>query len=470
MDLVSQVSLGSDVSWIIAASVFVESFIRGLFGMGVDGYSIAYYMYKPLNVNLLPFNQVTFYYAGNEIFTQFTNGGLLWLLVWIFVGYCIIKVFIKDLKNIKTYSDQTNSWKLVIFNLSILVIYISSFFVTYSVLVVFLLLTLITFREIVKDMLKKGTGDRFVMKLWAVNLNTANRDSKSGGSMNLFMTVLISCISVAVLGVWISKTVASVYALKAESFFVEQNSKYQDDNYPSMEEREAFTASMTYFYEKAVKFDKNNPLYNRKLGLMYLERVGIAAEKYSTLDFHEEENTELISNVGIWKNNVIDATRKSIDISPNVYANWEARSRIYMGLVGMGFFDYTPEAIFSLEKAIELNPVNFELFYSTAQVHIIKGERDSALAALTKVLGINPQHIPSILLAADINKDNGNTEVYESYLKAAKKILETQGNTDSDVYTEVTKQLNAITPTEALEESVETDQTEDQEETGSDEQ
>jgi hypothetical protein len=445
MDLVSQVSLGSDVSWMIAASVFVESFIRGLFGMGVDAYSIAYYLYKPLNVNLLPFNQVTFYYAGSEVFTQFTNGGLLWLLVWLFLGYCIVRIFIKDLKNIKGYSDQINSWKLVILNFSILIIYISSFFATYSVLVLFLLLTLISLREIVKDIIKKGTGDRFIMKLWAVNLNTTNRDSKSGGSMNLFVTVIISCISVAILGMWISKTVSTVYALKAESFFVEQNNKYQEDNYPSMDQRESFIASMTHFYDKAVDFDKSNPLYNRKLGLMYLERVGIAAEKYSKLEGEEDENSELIRNVRIWKNNVIDATRKSIDISPNIYANWEARSRIYMGLVGMGFYDYTPEAIFSLERAIELNPVNFELFYSTAQVHIIKGERDSALASLTKVLGINPQHIPSILLAADINKDNGNIEVYESYLKAAKKILETQGNTDVEVYTEITKQLNAIT-------------------------
>ena len=105
---------------------------------------------------------------------------------------------------------------------------------------------------------------------------------------------------------------------------------------------------------------------------MYLERVGIAAERYSKSAGEEEANSELIRDVGVWKNYVIDSTRKSIDLSPAVYSNWEARSRIYMGLVGMGFYDYTSDAIFSLEKALELNPLNFELHYSMAQVYIVK--------------------------------------------------------------------------------------------------
>ncbi len=468
MDLVAQVSLGSDVSWMIAASVFVESFIRGVFGMGVDTYSIAYYLYKPLNINLLAFNQVTFYYAGSELFTQFTNGGLLWLLAWLFLVFSLIKTFVKDIKNIRAYSDHSTIWKLLILNLSILIIYISSFFLTYSVLVLFLLLALVSFREIIKDILKKGTGDRFVLKLWAVNLNTSNQDGKSTNNLNIFLTILFSSITVAILGFWIMKGVSSMYALKAESYFVEQNSKYQGDNYPSIEERETFIASMTHYYSKAVDFDKGNSLYNRRLGLMYLERVGIAAERYSKLEQEEDANTDLIRNVGIWKNNVIDSTRKSIDLSPNVYANWEARARIYMGLVGMGFYDYTPEALFSLEKAIELNPLNFELHYSMAQIYVIKGEKDSALASLTKVLGINPQHIASILLAGDLNKEKGNMDVYESYLKAAKKILETQGNTNLDVYNEVTKQLNSITNTE--ESTTETEESTQQEETSESEE
>jgi hypothetical protein len=92
-----------------------------------------------------------------------------------------------------------------------------------------------------------------------------------------------------------------------------------------------------------------------------------------------------------------------------------------------------------------------------AQIYVIKGEKDNALASLTRVLSINPQHIVSILLAGDLNKEKGNMDVYESYLKAAKKILETQGNTNLDVYNEVTKQLNSINSTEESTTEVVTD-------------
>jgi hypothetical protein len=56
------------------------------------------------------------------------------------------------------------------------------------------------------------------------------------------------------------------------------------------------------------------------------------------------------------------------------------------------------------------------------------------------------------MLAADINNQKGNTTVYESYLKAAKKILETTSQTNTDVYKQITDKLNEIaskTTTEA---------------------
>jgi len=88
--------------------------------------------------------------------------------------------------------------------------------------------------------------------------------------------------------------------------------------------------------------------------------------------------------------------------------------------------------------------LNFELYYYKAQLNVISGDKDGALSALTQVLGINPQHVASIMLAGEINKEKGNIEVYESYLKAAKKILEIQGNTDIALYNEISNQLNEL--------------------------
>jgi len=202
---------------------------------------------------------------------------------------------------------------------------------------------------------------------------------------------------------------------------------------------------MVYYYATAAKFDGNNPLIDRKTGTMYLELVGLAAEEYSTSNAQTGESSELITNVGKWKNYALDYTRKSIDISKAVYANWESRAGVYLGLVGMGFNDYTSDSLYSLEKASELNPLNYEIYYNEAQVYVVNNDKDNALAALTKALSINAQHIPSIMLAAEINKQKGNMDVYESYLKAAKKIMENNSQTGTDVYQTVVEELNKLT-------------------------
>jgi tetratricopeptide (TPR) repeat protein len=133
-----------------------------------------------------------------------------------------------------------------------------------------------------------------------------------------------------------------------------------------------------------------------------------------------------------------------------------------MGLIGLGFSDYTTDAIYALDKAIELKPLNYELYYSKAQIYLINGEKDNSLASLTEEFGINPQHVPSLLLAGEINREKGSIDIYESYLKAAKKVLEAQGQENSETYRSINNQLNEI-PSDG--ESVEKTQTSDDENT-----
>ncbi|MHC1716551.1 MAG: tetratricopeptide repeat protein [Candidatus Dojkabacteria bacterium] len=447
INIVAQVSLGLDLSWSVASSVFVNSFSNGLFGFGPDTYSIAYNLFKPVNASLLAFNNVNFYYSGNEILTQFANGGLFWFGCWILFGFLLVKSVFSDFSKIKQYGSSDASWYLVIINFILVLIYLSSLFTPFFVITTFLLLVSIAFRCVLRDILNKGTADKFVLKLWTANLDTESGDGRNFKNLNVLITIVISVISLGVFSMWISKGIASFYTLKAEAYFVEQNKKYEGDVYPTMEEREEFTSLMSKYYGKAVEFDKDNTFFNRKKGLMYLEKIGIAAEKYSKLG-ESDDKEGIIKDVGMWKNYTIDSVRKSIDLSPSVYANWEASTRVYMGLVGMGFYDYVADALYSIDKAIETNPSNYELYYSKAQIYVIKSEKDSALASLTKALSINPQHIPSILLAGDLNKEKGNQDVYVSYLKAAKKILEVQGNTNLEIYNEISKQLNATTTEE----------------------
>lgn len=442
LELVTQLTLGSDVSWVVAASVFVDSLWRGMVGMGVDTYSIAYNRFKPLNQNLLNLNDVNFYYAGNEIFTKFANGGLIWLMAWFFFGFLIYKLVSRDYKELKAYKNNSLGSFLLLTDFAIIFIFLSSIFTTYSVLVIFILIFLISISTVLRNILRKENADKFVLRLWAVDLSA---DSKGAGiqNLNVFLTIATLIIMSILIGLTSYKVVSSAYLLKAEAYYIQQNNLFTGEVYPTIEERETFVSSMSEYYTKALKYDKNNPLINRKDGLMSLEKVGIAAERYSQAT--EESDTDaLLKDVGLWKNYAIDSTRKSIDLSPAVYDNWEARLRIYMGLIGLGFNDYTADAIYSLEKAATLKPLNYNLYYSKAQIYVINGEQDNALAALTQVFGINPQHVQSLMLAAEINRGKGNMEVYESYLKATKKVLETVGETSTEAYQAVVKQLNEI--------------------------
>jgi tetratricopeptide (TPR) repeat protein len=263
---------------------------------------------------------------------------------------------------------------------------------------------------------------------------------------NIFLTILVSVLALFFVGILGSRGLASLHTLRAESFIIQENRKYDGETaVPTIEDREVFLDSVDDFYLKAINFDRNNPLYNRKRALIMLEKIRVLVERFSEVD---EEDSELrdqyITTITELKSVAIDLSRKSTDISPSIYSNWLTRSTVYTSLVGVGFEEHIPDALSSLDRAVSLNPLNFQLYYSMAQVYIVKGEQENALGLLGRVLEINPQHIPSILLAADLYKEAGNTEAYASYLQAAQQILENEEATDLDIYGEIVKALEAL--------------------------
>jgi tetratricopeptide (TPR) repeat protein len=252
---------------------------------------------------------------------------------------------------------------------------------------------------------------------------------------------------VSLLGVLFAKTVSSYHVLRAEAYSVSENRKYQDDPeaQPTLEDREKFILAMDDYYSKALSLDRNNPLYNRKKTLILLEQLSIVAEAYSQIDEEDtEQRDQYLQAIMALKSNAIDFARKTTDISPAVYANWLTRSTVYTGLVGLGFNEHISDAISSLERAITLNPLNYELYYTLAQVHIVKGDQETALQYLQGVLQINPRHIPSILLVADLSKEAEDLETYTAYLQAAKLILEQEEATELDLYQEIVTALEEV--------------------------
>ncbi|MDD4381938.1 MAG: hypothetical protein PHE21_01165 [Candidatus Dojkabacteria bacterium] len=453
IELVTQVSLGNDISWVIASSVLMTSLGRALFGLGVDTYTIAYNLYKPLNKSLVAFNQVNFYSAGNEILTKVSSNGFIWVVAWIFFGFLLFRTLVNDIKKIKEYDSETNSWMLLIIDFTLILIFISSIFITYTVIIFFIIFLLITLHIIVKDSLVRGTTDRFALKLSTMNVTYKSQTEKSLRNINILITVVLCIIFSSVLFVLGKKVVSSAYLLKAESYILEQNKKYIDGRVPTFDERNVFVDSLSHFYSTAAKYDAQDSLANRKTGMIYLEKLGLLAEMYNYSENDNEKKT-LLNDASKWRNYTLEFTGESIKRNPYVYANWDSRYRAFLGLISMGYNDYFNDAEDAIEKGIELNPNNFELYYSKAQIQILLNNNIKAQESLIKVLSINPQHVPSLVLMGRINKDYGNIDIYESYLKAAKKVLESIGSTDTDEYKQISSELLDIPREESQEEEI----------------
>jgi len=445
--LMNEITLGFDLSWIITGSVLVRSFFGGIFGIGIGAYSVAYHLFKPLDAGLLSLGDATFHAGVNEVLTKMTTGGLMWFLIWLFVGYLIVKGFISDLKSANIAGDKGGTWRFLMVDIVVLTIFFSSFLLSYSVLVMFLLLIFVSVRSVIREYLNKSTEDKFLLKFWALNMSSGAEGNSSLQNFNIFLTVIVAIATLVLFGVWGSKTLASLHILRSESYTVEANKKFVEnpDLEPTQEEREEFLNTLDNFYISAYNLDKNNPLYNRKRTLIVLEKVRLLAESFSEV---EEEETELrdqyINAIMLVKGEAVDLARESTDYAPAVYANWLTRSTLYTGLVGIGIEEHVTDSLTSLERAINLNPLNYQLYYSMAQIYIVKGEQENALGALSRVLEINPRHIPSIVLAADLYREAENLEMYAAYLQAAQQILEEEEATELEIYSEIVKALEAL--------------------------
>lgn len=438
--LVEQLNINPDVSWSITTSVLTKSKMRGLVGSGVDTYITAFNQYKPQSINNLPYINSGFFYAENDFLTRITNQGFLWIVVWLFFGFLLVKSIREDVLRMRSFSDSIGVLHLAIVDSVLLFVYISSIFSVYSVLVLFLFVILIGIRAVLRDFLAKGSEEKVMFKLWAVNINSKDSGDRAMYNVNIVLTILLVLSSLFLLCIWFRKAVSSTYLLRAQSYVSSENKKAGDAG-ASLEKRKEVADKMDKYYSHALTYDGSNPAVYRDRALIYFEQASIALAKYSAEKDPEKVDQAIIREIGELKNKSIDSARRAIEISPNIYANWETMKNIYMGFVGMGMSDYIADAVYSLDKGLELNPNNYELFYNKAQLFTVKKEKDNALQALTEVLHMNPQHIPSLVLAAEINKEKGNMDVYKSYLEAARKIYELNNDTDNDIYRQIVKWL-----------------------------
>lgn len=429
--------LGNDMSWNIATSAISSNLGSGIFGLGNDSFSEAYTYFKPATSDVISLGNTSFNSASNEIFTLLTNTGLFGVALWAFLGIALFKIMIQDIKEYK----KNIGLEYLILDTTAVFLFLVSFLLPLSFLLKFSLYIISLFVVIVHNYMRRKKDDLFVIRFWAMDLESSNKNMTG---VNWVFTSIIGLAFVFILIKLFSLTLSTSLLLKAEAYSVRENERFATVEEISMEDRETFMQNMLSNYDNALKYDKSNPVINRRLGLMSLEMLGLVSEQYQDEEISEEDKEALLKQIGTWKNITLDFTRESITTSPYIYANWNSRASAYLGLVGVGLQDYSEDALTALSKGLELNPLDYDAYYKMARVYVIGEDYEKALGALNAVLQINNQHISSLVLAAQIQQENGNTEAYTQYLTAAKEILEAYEQTESDTYQSIVKALEEV--------------------------
>lgn len=437
----TQVSLGGDMSWKIVSSGISNKFLRALIGYGQSTFVMLYNMYKPGTTEMLVFNSTNFYYGSNEIITNLAEGGILFICAWTALGYFLFKELISQIKNLRKNTTSEKTIIMLTLGISSAFIYVSSISCHFGIILKLVLFVLISLWVVASNIDRLKIPEKFVLRMWAVNTDEKriNNIPSGGQNINIVMTVVLVLGFVTLTSVWCRILLSDIYISSTEQYISEKSSEFKE-SVPDDVEREEFIEKSLKGYSKAESLIKMNSLVNRKLALLNLEAVSLYAEQYTHSD-DQNEKEELLDKISVYRRESVNQAQRAVERSPQFYDGWKAASSTYTGLLSIGLKDYSRDALDALNRASDLNPTNYELYYNAAQVYLSDENTEKALTMLVKVLELNPSHVPSIILAGDINKELGKNEIYISYLNAAKAVMEKYGQTDTDMYKEVIKDI-----------------------------
>ncbi|HRX44009.1 MAG TPA: tetratricopeptide repeat protein [Candidatus Dojkabacteria bacterium] len=442
------IRLGSDISWGVSSSSIVGDFFRGLVGLGNDSFGIGYNIFKPSTDATIALGNTTFVTASNEIFTTLSNRGLIGVTVWLLLGLSYLRLLVKNISS----SKKEGAFSSILLGLVALFVYLGSIFLPYSFLMYFVLFVLTILLVAIDS--KENDNDEFLLKFWAVNTGTGSRDiNKTMEGVNWFITILFTVLTLGVIIFLSVRTLGTAYVVRAESYNIEMNTKYQNEPEVTQEVREEYLERIAGYYDNALRYDASNPYINRKSSLIALEIINLLSERYA--DAEENEKEGILSTITTWKNTAIDLSKEAINTSPLTYANWNTRAAVYIGLISVGFSDYSQDALNALQTCVNINPLDYDSYYKAAQIYMVKEDYDKALSTLDTVLRINGQHVPSLILSASILYEQKNTEQAILYLQAAKEILEVNKLDSGETYDNIVKSLEQLGATEEDLEKVE---------------
>jgi tetratricopeptide (TPR) repeat protein len=427
-NIISSLDLSIDFSWQVVSRVLTNSLKNGIFGLGLDSFGVAFTAFKP--VDLVNINLLT---ATNEVLTFLSNAGFLWLVLWLMLGWYIFKNLIQD---IKEYEDRKKI--LTLLDILQVFLYLTSFLTSYTVLIRFLFFLSISLSIIVRNLLDRENVNNVILKIWSIDAGPGKKEESSLTA--IFMTVIVVVLmSLGLLKIG-STVISSLYLLRAESYIGSESEKLGDRD-PTLEEQEKIVDNLYRWYEIALRYDKNNPVTNRKFSNVSIDKLSVLMQKYGEM---EEEDEGVLNDIVNLRSQAFEYSRQAINLSPSLYSNYDSRVDVYLAVINLGYTEYIRDAISVINEAISMNPYDYENYYNRAQLYYLLQNYDLALESSNYALTVKGDYIPALILSANINGINGKKEIQISYLEAAKTILEKNDLEDSELYNDLVEQIERL--------------------------
>lgn len=435
--IITQLTISTDTSLKVATQSLSKSVLGSFLGMGQDTFSIAYNQFRPLDNQTLIINATNFTNANNHLFNILTNRGLIGILAWVILGYFIFKTVYKDIK--KNVVQKEAELFHLIFDGLVVLLYLASIFIYFPFIVTFLLIYSISMSISLKNMQNKDN-----LEVYVINWGVFSHSVENSNTRNMTLGISALILALGVFGlISVGRLAGSAYyTLKAETIAAQGRDKI-NSGLLSEYEKEQMLVAVANNYARGISMNPKSDVLHRRASLVVSQYLEHLAQKYNKTDV-EEDKKNLFEQIAIYVEISVEEAKKATELAPKVYANWGARGTVYSKLVGLGLNSYTKSALSSLQSAAQLNPLNYEVYYNAAQLYILNNETDTALRTLNQLFSINPNHIPSLILAGEISLKDKDMKQAERFFSDAKRVMDETSSTANDVYDYVTKKLQDI--------------------------
>ncbi len=371
-------SLSSTVDVSISA-LKVDPFL----GIGPNRFSVAWSMYKPVEINSTAFFDTSFGSGSGLLPTFMTTVGSLGVLVWLVFFIALIW---GGVKSIFSSIRNGDNWETMAFFVLSFYLFVSSFF--YSTGAVLFLLALAfagVFIGLSSSSAPKGQ----------ISLAFLNDHRKS--FFSILTLVLIIIISVGISFKYIERFVSVSYFRQALTA-------------PDIETAEKSIGKALSLY--------TNDLYLRTYSQIYLLKLNSIVTKES---LSEEEKASIQTNL----DQAVNGAQMATTFDSKNYSNFQSLGAVYQNLGAIGIKDTYPKAIEAYKTASTLNPKSPSLKLFMASVAFADGKNKEAKDYAKEALALKPDFVDAWLLLSQIAIKEGDKVEALSYAEAALSILPT---------------------------------------------